>query len=102
MLNQLLIGASFPFAVALLLYIVRRGRASWAMLIWFPVLTVASAVWAIVPDIPRFLGMSNLYLRLSHDPRCDLFYWHYTIDLAEHDSPLYAVGFMLMVACGLK
>jgi hypothetical protein len=56
------------------------------------------ALWAVVPDIPRLLGLHDLYLRLSFDPRMDIFFWHFTIDQLESDSSWYAVGIALMAA----
>lgn len=97
MLNQLLLGAAFPFVAGLLWYALRRGRASLAWLVCVPAAMTLSALWAIVPDIPRLLGLSSLYTRLMNDPRCDIFYWHYSIDLAETFSPYYAIGWAVLL-----
>lgn len=58
----------------------------------------ASMLWAVVPDLPRLFGNRELYYKLAVDPRCNIFYWHYSIDLAETDSPLYCCGFALIAA----
>ena len=58
---------------------------------------VAGMIWAVAPDIPRFFGFDELYHRLYRDPRCDLFFWHYTIDRIESDSMVYSVAFVLML-----
>jgi hypothetical protein len=97
-MNQILLGASLPFLVGAIIYAFRRFRATFGMLILVPLVMLLSAVWAIVPDIPRALGMQDLYIRMAQDPRCDIFFWHYTIDLRESDSRWYAVGFIVMVA----
>ena len=41
-------------------------------------------------------GGRSLYDRLSRDPRCNMFFWHYRIDLTETESTWYAVGFVLL------
>ncbi len=97
-MNQLLLGASFPFAAAVIYYLLNRCRASNKALIIFPGLMVLSMLWAIAPDLPRLFGNRELYYRLATEPRCNIFYWHYSIDLAETDSPLYALGFALIAA----
>jgi hypothetical protein len=94
--NQLLLGASIPFAVAAVIYAARRCRAGLVTLILTPALMLASALWAVAPDLPRLLGHYDLYQRLSRDPRCDLFLFHYTIDLMEADSRWCGVGLVLM------
>ena len=98
-MNQLFLGAAVPFAVALLVYCSRRGRASTALLVVTPLAMAVSTLWAVIPDIPRLAGMHDLYLRLSKDPRMDVFYWHYTIDLREGDSPWFAAGIVVLLAC---
>ncbi|MBM4142476.1 MAG: hypothetical protein FJ225_02620 [Lentisphaerae bacterium] len=91
-MNQALLGASVPFAVAAVVYCASGFRASLRMLIAAPLCMAACALWAVVPDLPRLLGMERLYQRLARDPRTDIFFWHYTIDAAETDSVLYLAG----------
>lgn len=91
-MNQLLLGASIPFLAAGVLYALRRGRASLALLCLTPCAMAATAVWAVVPDLPRLIGMHGLYHRLANDPRMDVFLWHHTIDAIEFDSPWYGAG----------
>ncbi|MFC1497829.1 hypothetical protein ACFLS1_05045 [Verrucomicrobiota bacterium] len=98
-MNQILLGVSFPFVAALIVYAIRRGRTSVRILILVPVCMTISALWAIAPDIPRLLGFSDLYNRLASDPRCDIFFWHYSIDLMEINSPWYTAGFVLILLC---
>lgn len=95
-MNQLLLGASFPFAAALLYYLMRGRRASFRMLVVIPFAMFFSMLWAVAPDLPRLFGYRDLYYKLALDPRCNIFYWHYSIDLSETDSPLYCLGFTLM------
>lgn len=97
-MNQLLIGAAGPLLIGLIVYCAKRFRASLRMLILLPCFMALSMFWATAPDIPRLLRMQNLYNRLSRDPRCDIFYWHYTIDLHESDSNIYLAGFILLIA----
>lgn len=97
-MNQAVLGAAIPFLVAALAYAVRGGRASWALLVATPIGMAAGALWAVAPDIPRALGLSQLYLRLAQDPRMDVFFWHYTIDRIETDSTLWNVGVIIMAA----
>jgi len=95
-MNHALLGASFPFAMALIWYLIRRGRASIAMLIITPLAMAACGVWASIPDLPRLIGMQSLYLKLSFDPRINIFFWHYTIDQIETDSSWYSAGIFLL------
>lgn len=99
-MNQILLGASIPFAAGLIVYFARRCRISPTGLVVLPLCMLLSAAWAVAPDIPRLLGMQALYNRLAHDPRCDIFLWHYTIDRMESDSPLF-LPVLLAVACCL-
>lgn len=96
-MHQLLLGAAFPFALAALIYAAHRCRAGLAFLILTPLAMALCAVWAVVPDIPRLLGMTNLYLELAQNPRMDLFFWHYSIDRAEGYWAGYNVLFALML-----
>ena len=95
-MNHILLGASIPFAVVASIYILRGCRISLRMLIITPICIVASAIWAIAPDLPRLLRYSELYYRLAADPRCDIFYWHYSIDFVEKDSPWFLAGCVLI------
>jgi hypothetical protein len=97
-MNQLLLGASVPFTLALIIYLARGGRAGLILLILTPLAMALSALWAVAPDIPRLLGLHSLYQRLALDPRMDIFWWHYSIDRIEADSSWYAVGIALMAA----
>ena len=99
-MNQLLLGASIPFTVAVMIYFARGRRAGLTLLTLTPLVMTLSALWAVVPDLPRLLGRHALYQRLSQDPRMDIFWWHFTIDKTEADSSWYAVGIALM-AVGL-
>ncbi|MBL7114879.1 MAG: hypothetical protein ISS35_03865 [Kiritimatiellae bacterium] len=98
MMNQLLLGSAIPFAVALLIYLLRRCRASLPTLVITPLAMLLGALWAVIPDLPRIVGKNDLYLRWSKDPRMNLFFWHYSIDLTESDSPWYAAGIAVLLA----
>lgn len=95
-MNQLLLGASIPFLVGVLIYLCRGFRASFGMLVVMPFSMALGMIWAVAPDLPRLFGFYDLYMRLSLDPRCDIFFWHYSIDRIETDSRWYAVGFVLL------
>jgi len=95
-MNQIILGALIPFMIGVLVYALRRRRASLAFLILLPLCMALGAIWAVVPDIPRLLGNTELYLRLAHDPRCDIFFWHYTIDQVEWDNVPYHWFFIAM------
>ncbi len=95
-MNQILLGASIPFAIIFIWYAIKKFRASLLMLIMAPFWLALGAVWATVPDIPRILRMHDLYWRMATDPRSDIFFWHYTIDKIETDSSLYHVGLLLI------
>lgn len=97
-MNHALLGAALPFLVAALFYVRRGGRAGLPALVVVPLLMAAGALWASAPDLPRAVGLHDLYLRLSMDPRMDIFLWHYTIDTIETESRWYAVGLVVMAA----
>ena len=96
-MNQLLLGASLPFVVGVIAYALRGFRATLRMLVIWPTCMALSALWAVIPDLPRLLGMKDQYLRLNSDPRCNIFWWHYSIDQSEADSRWFAVGFVLVL-----
>jgi len=95
-MNHALLGASFPFAIALAWYLMRRGRASLAMLITTPLCMTVCGVWASIPDLPRLISWNSLYSKLAQDPRINIFFWHYTIDQIEPDSSWYSAGVFLL------
>ncbi|MBL7077209.1 MAG: hypothetical protein ISS31_07045 [Kiritimatiellae bacterium] len=95
-MNQIVIGAAIPYLVSAVIYLFRQGRASMTLLVIGPLAMAACAVWAVVPDIPRALRMDGLYHKMANDPRCNIFFMHYTIDKLETDSILYLVAFVLM------
>lgn len=95
-MNQLLLGAGLPYLVAAVIYFRRGWRASPRILVVAPAIMVAGALFAVVPDMPRLVGNTELYGRLHHTPIGDLFLLHRTIDRVEIDSPAYLFGFVLM------
>lgn len=95
-MNHVLLGASVPFAVAAFFYVRGGWRASTRLMIVAPLLMGALGVWAIVPDIPRAVGAVELYNRMSVSPMSDVFFFHRSIDAIESDSPVYAIGFVVM------
>lgn len=97
-MNHVMLGASIPFLIGILIYLAKGTRASLAMLVILPLAMAFMALWASAPDIPRMLGFQELYLRLSFDPRINLFLWHYTIDQIETESSWYAVGIAVEAA----
>mgnify|MGYP001385276732 CR=1 FL=1 len=91
-MNHIFLGSMIPFLVSAVIYFKRQHRASIPMLIITPLTMLLFSIWAVAPDIPRLLGMSDLYYRLSTDPRCNVFFWHYSIDMVETDSNIWAAG----------
>jgi hypothetical protein len=97
-MNQLLFGAAIPFAIGAVIYIAKGLRAGIGMLIAVPVFMAVTMLWAVAPDLPRLFGMGRLYQELSLDARCNIFFWHYSIDRIESNSVIYPVLFVLMWA----
>ena len=95
-MNHLLIAASIPFLIAAVVYFMHRCRASLILLLVTPAFMAIAMLWAIVPDLPRLFGMMDLYNQLLRDPRCNVFFWHFTIDNIETDSVWHSVLFVLM------
>ena len=101
-MHQLLLGALLPLLIAMGIYAARRGRATIPWLILTPLCAAAGAVWAVVPDIPRALGMHELYRKLATQPWTNIFFWHYSIDQTEHMTvekvtPLFTTLFALLL-----
>lgn len=100
-MNHVLIGAGIPFLVCAIAYAARRGRASLTWLIASPIAMALGALWASIPDMPRLSHMNDLYARWYLDPRMNIFFWHYSLDCVETDSPreivLVIIGCMLLV-----
>lgn len=96
-MNHVLVGAALPYLVLATLYVRRGCRASIALLIAGPAVMVGFGLWAVIPDVPRALGMNELYYRFHQTPRSDLFFFHYTIDQRFEQTMLpYTVGFVLV------
>ncbi len=96
-MNQMVIGAAIPFIIGIIIFCFKRFRASFKMLVTIPVTMALGALWAIAPDLPRFFGFLALYDKLSRDPRCDIFFWHYTIDKIETDSNIFPALMLIMI-----
>lgn len=95
-MNQIVLGAAVPFAVAIFIYLARGARVGLFFLVATPLTMAFGAVWAVVPDIPRLLGNQKLYFQLMRDPRTDIFLFHFTIDQMENDSAWWGLGFLIM------
>jgi len=91
-MNHFLYGATIPFVVGALIYLVRGCRANLVMLIFIPLAMGGLAVWACAPDIPRMLGFHQYYMQIHSTSHINIFLWHYTIDQNEIESSWYAVG----------
>ena len=96
-MDQMLLGAAIPYLIGIIIFCAKKFRAGFTMLITVPVVMALGALWAIAPDLPRFFGATSLYSKLSQDPRCDIFFWHYTIDKIETDSNLYPALMVVMI-----
>ena len=101
-MHQLILGATVPLALAAVIYLALRCRASMALLLLTPPAMAVCGIWAILPDVPRLIGWHALYTRLAQSPRSDVFFWHYTIDQMEAAqldamTPLFNVVFALLV-----
>ena len=95
-MNQLVIGAAIPFLLAAVVYALRGLRAGKGTLILVPLLMAIGSIWAVVPDLPRLLGNGRLYMQLLNDPRTNIFFFHYTIDRIETDSPWWFPIFVII------
>jgi len=100
-MNHIVLGSFVPFMVAAIIYVRRRCRASLALLVGAPLYIVLGSVWAVVPDLPRLVGNHELYSRLSQDPRCNIFLFHYALDSTEADSSWWFVPFVAMAVAVL-
>jgi hypothetical protein len=96
-MNHVMVGAGIPLLVCLAIYAAGKGRASFAWLVGTPVAMLLGALWALVPDIPRMLGMQELYIRMMNDPRMNVFFWHHRLDATETDTPLAIAGCVFLV-----
>jgi hypothetical protein len=95
-MDHCLLGGSFPLLIGIIVYLARGFRASFRMLVALPVAMALFMLWAVAPDLPRLFGNLELYRRLYNDPRCNIFLWHYYMDVHESKSQLITVGFVLM------
>jgi hypothetical protein len=95
-MNQMALGAALPFLALAARYALRRGRGSLRFFCCAPLWLAAGILWATAPDLPRLLGMHELYSRLAQDPRMDLFLFHYSIDRIEGDTFPYHALLVLM------
>ena len=97
-MNHIFFGSCIPFAVFLLVYLLRRCRASFRMLWASPLLMALGATWAVIPDLPRIVGWTAMDRRLaSTQPWIDVFFFHYTINRHETVNPVFSVLFVLML-----
>jgi len=98
--NHLVIGGFIPFAIGLAWRIGRR-RGGLGFVIAWPLVTWLCMIFAVAPDLPRLFGATDLYNHLALDPRCDIFFWHYSIDKTERPTLLYPAAFAAILAAQL-
>ena len=94
-MNHVIIGSLLPFVIGLGVYW-RKGGSLPLHILW-PTSMALGALYAVIPDIPRVLGMHELYISLSNNPKCDIFLWHYSIDMRESDSLIFMLTFLAQV-----
>lgn len=103
-MNHISFASAIPFAIAMIILLFRR-RAGLLWLILTPLFMGLCSLWAVAPDLPRLWGNKELYLKLSFEPRCNIFFFHHYIDGTESDSPWWgavvaiSAGIMLFIAC---
>lgn len=98
-MNHIVAGAIFPFIIALLIYLKRRGHASLRLLFLTPIAMFVCATWAVLPDLPRTFGFSGYDTTISMNPMINIFFFHYTINLHEGETDaLFNTAFALMLA----
>ena len=95
-MNHLLVGAAAPYLIGLLLYALLPAKRRFALLCWVPLVMTLCAIWAVVPDLPRALGMYELYMEMAESPATNIFFFHHAIDAREAESPLHLVLFLGM------
>lgn len=98
-MNHIFLGSAVPFLIAMIIFLLRRGRTNATYWVLTPLAMAMGAAWACLPDVPRLLGMYDLYMRMAEDPHSDIFFWHYSIDRVETDTPLYLVTVAGMAIC---
>ncbi|MDT8390801.1 MAG: hypothetical protein RRC34_09875 [Lentisphaeria bacterium] len=84
-MNHISIASAVPFTVALIIFLFRR-KAGLVWLVLTPLVMGLCSLWAVVPDLPRLWKDMALYHRLNMDPRCNMFFFHHSIDGTESDS----------------
>ena len=100
-MNHLAIGALLPWLLAVGWWLSRKALVSPWFFVIFPLLMTAGAIWAVVPDIPRLLGNSELYFTMHRDPQSNIYLWHYTIDLLQYDVLLLSIPFWTPVLAAM-
>jgi hypothetical protein len=98
-MNHLTVGALIPFVIGCVLYVKRGFRAGAGMLTCVPLAMFLCATWAVLPDLPRTFGLAGYDPGISANPRIDVFFWHYTLNLHETDNPVFTVVFVGMALC---
>jgi hypothetical protein len=96
-MNHIAIASAAPFCIALIIFLFRK-RAGLLWLTVTPLMMILASVWAVVPDLPRLFGDKTLYNRLNLDPRCNIFFYHHSIDQWETDSPWW--GALVSICAG--
>ncbi len=105
-MNHVLLGAGLPLLVALVIYACRGGHATLRFLVLTPLVVGVGAVWSVVPDMPRLVGLHGLYRRLHATRWSDIFFLHVTIDRLEDAGldpllyrllPVLNAGFLLLL-----
>jgi hypothetical protein len=98
---NLVVGAFAGFVVWFVGYAFHRFRSGIFGLVMLPAALVTCSLWAEIPDIPRLLGMPDLYFRMARNPNINIFFWHYSIDQIESNSPWHEVGLLTILAAAL-
>jgi hypothetical protein len=78
--NEVLVGAALPLAICLAIYVARRGRAGWKLLVLGPLAMMVSGMIGVIPDFPRLFHHTDTYFAWHRSRWCNLAWGHCWID----------------------
>lgn len=97
-MNQFVIGMIPFFLIMIIRFFLKRFKLEIKELILHLSLMLLSGLWAIIPDLPRVIGMNKLYIKLSKTEWINIFWFHYSIDKAESGNFIYAYFIFIIIA----
>ena len=81
--GHIAVGMLIPFIFSMIQYIRGKFCANRWILIWLPPVMIFCALWAIAPDMPRYIHERSYNWYIEHPILSNIFFFHGFLDTHE-------------------